>query len=72
MGLARKPSRVHNLDFSMIKSVLVCLEGSASSEAALRVALAVAHECEASMTGLAIVDEPDIRSGSATSIGASS
>ena len=72
MGLARTTSSVHNLDFCMIKSVLVCLEGSASSEAAVRVALAIAKECEAAMTGLAIVDEPDIRSGSATSIGASS
>jgi len=72
VGLVRTPSKVHDLDFSMIKSVLVCLEGSASSEAAVRVAMAIARECEATMTGLAIIDEPDIRSGSATSIGGSS
>jgi nucleotide-binding universal stress UspA family protein len=56
----------------MIKNILVCLEGSASSESAARVAVSIARECAASVTGMAIIDEPDIRSGSATGIGGSS
>lgn len=56
----------------MIKNVLVCLEGSISSESATRIAIAIARECKAAIAGLAIIDEPDIRSGSATGIGGSS
>src|SRR6476659_4086023 len=56
----------------MIKEVLVCLEGSPSSEAATRVAIEIAATLGAGLAGLAIVDEPDIRAGAATSIGAGS
>jgi nucleotide-binding universal stress UspA family protein len=56
----------------MIKDVLVCLEGSASSEAATRISIGIAKELGARLAGLAIVDEPDIRAGAAVGIGASS
>jgi nucleotide-binding universal stress UspA family protein len=53
----------------MIKEILVCLEGSASSEAALKVSIELARELGAELAGLAIVDEPDIRAGAAAGIG---
>ena len=56
----------------MIKEALVCLEGSASSEAATRVAIGIAKDVRAHLIGLAIVDEPDIRAGTPTGIGGSS
>ena len=56
----------------MIKEALVCLEGSASSEAATQVAIAVAKDFGARLVGLAIVAEPDIRAGTPTGIGGSS
>jgi nucleotide-binding universal stress UspA family protein len=56
----------------MIKEALVCLESSASSEAATRLAIAIADDFKAHLVGLAIVDEPDIRAGTATGIGGSS
>jgi nucleotide-binding universal stress UspA family protein len=56
----------------MIKEALVCLESSPSSEAATRVAIAVAKDLGARLVGLAIVDEPDIRAGTPTGIGGSS
>ena len=56
----------------MIKEALVCLESSASSEAATRLAITIANESQARLVGLAIVDEPDIRAGAATGIGGSS
>jgi nucleotide-binding universal stress UspA family protein len=56
----------------MIKDVLVCLEGSASSEAATHIAIGIARELSARLAGLAIVDEPDIRAGAAVGIGAAS
>jgi nucleotide-binding universal stress UspA family protein len=56
----------------MLKEILVCLEGSPSSETATRLAADVARTCGASLVGIAIVDEPDIRAGAATSIGGSS
>jgi nucleotide-binding universal stress UspA family protein len=56
----------------MIKDILVCLEGSASPEAATRLAISIARSSSAQMAGLAIIDEPDIRAGSATSIGGAS
>ncbi len=59
-------------DDTMIKSILVCLEGSASSESATRIAVGIARECQAAIVGMAIIDEPDIRAGSATGIGGSS
>jgi nucleotide-binding universal stress UspA family protein len=56
----------------MIKESLVCLESSPSSEAATRLATAIASELSAKLIGLAIVDEPDIRAGAATGFGNSS
>jgi nucleotide-binding universal stress UspA family protein len=56
----------------MIKDVLVCLEGSASSEAATQISIGIACELGARLAGLAIVDEPDIRAGAAVGIGAAS
>lgn len=56
----------------MIKDILVCLEGSSSAESATRLAIDVARTCGATLAGLAIVDEPDIRAGAAMGIGAAS
>jgi nucleotide-binding universal stress UspA family protein len=56
----------------LIQEVLVCLEGSPSSDAATRVALGIARALRAKLVGLAIVAEPDIRAGTATGIGGSS
>src|SRR5215471_413719 len=56
----------------MIAKILVCLEGSASSDAATSVAIETAKRLAATLVGLAIIDEPDIRAGTATSIGGSS
>jgi nucleotide-binding universal stress UspA family protein len=56
----------------MIKDILVCLEGSPSSDAATRAAIEIARERHAGLVGMAIVDEPDIRAGSPASIGGSS
>jgi len=56
----------------MIKEALVCLESSESSEAATRLAIAIANDLKARLVGLAIVDEPDIRAGAATGIGGTS
>ena len=55
-----------------MKEFLVCLEGSPSSETATRLATDVARACAARLVGLAIIDEPDIRAGTATSIGGAS
>jgi len=56
----------------MIKSILVCLEGSPSTGRAVRTSIAIARERDAALVGIAIIDEPDIRSGSAMGIGGSS
>ena len=56
----------------MIKDLLVCLEGSPSSERATDLAIEIAREHSALLTGVAIVDEPSIRAGAATGIGGSS
>jgi nucleotide-binding universal stress UspA family protein len=56
----------------MIKDLLVCLEGSPSSERATELAIEIAREQSARLLGLAIVDEPDILAGAATSIGGAS
>jgi len=56
----------------MIKEILVCLEGSASSDVSTFLAIEVARERGATLVGLAIVDEPDIRAGTATGIGGAS
>ena len=56
----------------MITKILVCLEGSPSSIAATNVAIETARRLAATVVGLAIVDEPDIRAGTPTSIGGAS
>jgi nucleotide-binding universal stress UspA family protein len=56
----------------MIKDVLVCLEGSPSTEAATRVAREIVRSQHAPLVGLAIVDEARIRAGAATGIGGTS
>ncbi len=56
----------------MIKDILVCLEGSASSDRATDLAIEIARELSARLMGLAIVDEPNIRAGAATGIGGAS
>jgi nucleotide-binding universal stress UspA family protein len=56
----------------MIKDMLVCLEGSPSSARATDLALRLGLALEATLVGLAIVDEPHIRAGAATGIGGSS
>jgi nucleotide-binding universal stress UspA family protein len=56
---------------TLLKNILVCLEGSPSTTAAVRLAIDVARRLEARLVGLAIVDEPDIRAGTPTSIGGS-
>jgi nucleotide-binding universal stress UspA family protein len=56
----------------MIKDMLVCLEGGPSSAQATELAIRLGLVLEATLVGLAIVDEPDIRAGAATGIGGSS
>lgn len=53
----------------MAKEILVCLEGSGSGASAQSYAIALAKEQLAALTGMVIVDEPDIRAGTPTSIG---
>jgi nucleotide-binding universal stress UspA family protein len=55
----------------LLKNILVCLEGSPSTTAAVRLAIDAAKPLEAHLIGLAIVAEPDIRAGTPTSIGGS-
>jgi nucleotide-binding universal stress UspA family protein len=55
----------------MFKSILVCLEGSSSNDAATMMTIEIAKACGARLSGLAIIDEPDIRAGAATGIGGS-
>jgi nucleotide-binding universal stress UspA family protein len=56
----------------MLKDILVCLEGSPSSEAATGIAIELGRTFEARLAGLAIIDEPDIRAGAMTGIGGAS
>lgn len=53
----------------MFKSILLCLEGSRSSQAATRACIQIARESQATITGMAIVDRPDIEVGAAMGIG---
>jgi nucleotide-binding universal stress UspA family protein len=53
----------------MIKDVLVCLEGSPGSARATEAAIALARTMGAALTGLCVIDEPDIVAGQATGIG---
>jgi nucleotide-binding universal stress UspA family protein len=55
----------------MLKSILVGLEDSASTERATELALELAEAQGASLLGLAIIDEPDIKAGAAMGIGGS-
>jgi nucleotide-binding universal stress UspA family protein len=55
-----------------VQDILLALEGSASSERAIDLGITIARELPASLVGLAIVDEPEIRAGEATSIGGAS
>jgi nucleotide-binding universal stress UspA family protein len=52
-----------------VTEILVCLEGSASTASAADVAFELARSLPATLVGLAVVDEPDIVAGEATSIG---
>jgi nucleotide-binding universal stress UspA family protein len=56
----------------VIEDILVCLEGSPSTEATTMTAIEIARERNASIAGIAIVDEPDIRAGTPMGIGGSS
>jgi nucleotide-binding universal stress UspA family protein len=56
----------------MLKDILVCLEGSRSSETATRISIDIARLNGVGLCGLAIIDEPDIRAGTAVGIGGSS
>ena len=56
----------------MIKKILVGLEGSVGTERATELALSIAHANQASLVGLAIIDEPNIKAGAAMGIGGSS
>jgi nucleotide-binding universal stress UspA family protein len=49
----------------MLKDILICLEGSSSSERAIDLGLELGREHGARLVGLAIIDEADIRAGSA-------
>lgn len=55
----------------MIKDILVCLEGSASTTRASALAIDLARALDASLFGLALVDEPDILAAEMTGIGGS-
>lgn len=56
----------------MIERILVCLEGSPCTESATAIAVALARGQGAQLLGIAVVDEPDIRAGTPTSIGGAS
>jgi nucleotide-binding universal stress UspA family protein len=56
----------------MSKQILVGLEGSASGQTAIEVAIGLAQLLHGTLVGLAIVDEPEIRSAQATPVGGSS
>jgi nucleotide-binding universal stress UspA family protein len=53
----------------MVKKILVGLEGSESTTRATELALSIAKDHGASLVGLAIIDEPDIKAGAAMGIG---
>jgi nucleotide-binding universal stress UspA family protein len=56
----------------MFKDILVCLEGSPSSEAATLMAIEIARQQRAILVGMVVVDQPDICAGTPTGIGGSS
>jgi nucleotide-binding universal stress UspA family protein len=56
----------------MITDLLVCLEGSASGDAAARLGMVLARSLSATLSGLAVVNEPDIRAGAPVGMGRAS
>src|SRR5690348_11302189 len=56
----------------MVENVLVCLEGSASTDRATELAIELAGHLGGQPAGLAVGDGPDIRAGEPTGIGGSS
>jgi nucleotide-binding universal stress UspA family protein len=56
----------------MLKSILIGLEDSPSTERATELALELAQAHGSALLGLAIIDEPDIKAGAAMGIGGSS
>ena len=56
----------------MIKNILVCIDGSASSEETTLTAIKIARERNANLIGMVVVPEPDSRAGAHTSIDGSS
>jgi nucleotide-binding universal stress UspA family protein len=56
----------------MLKSILIGLDDSASTERATELALDLARSHGATLVGLAVIDEPDIKAGAAMGIGGSS
>jgi nucleotide-binding universal stress UspA family protein len=65
-----EPENGHQ-EHAMIKDILVCLEGSSSTERATELGIELAREHGARLVGLAIVDGPDTRAGAATGTGGS-
>src|SRR3954462_2205426 len=53
----------------MVKQTLGCLEGSPSSGRGIEVAFERGKSLNATLVGLAMVDEPDIRAGASTGFG---
>jgi len=56
----------------MINKILVCIDGSASSEETTLTAIKIARERDATLVGLAIVHEPDSHRGAHASLNGSS
>ena len=56
----------------MLKNILVCIDGSASSEETTLTAIKIARERNASLVGMVFVHEPDFRAGAHTNIDGSS
>ena len=56
----------------MLKNILVCIDGSASSEETTLTAIKIARERNASLVGMVLVHEPDSRAGAHTNIDGSS
>ena len=56
----------------MVKNILVCIDGSASSEETTLTAIKIARERNASLVGMVILHEPEPRASARTSVDASS
>ena len=70
--IASKPSYAAPRETAGMKSILVGLEDSGSTERATDLAMTLAQTHGATLVGLAIIDEPDITSGAAMGIGGTS